>query len=111
MFLLARLVGRWDPPSISYLKEHTGFSPDYAHHDGRDGILMTTKAIKNMVTEWRTADKMLNKPMSEEELTKVDNACNEAMKTFEENSKHSVNATEPSNKDRIHCRMNKLLFG
>ena len=82
MFLLARLVGRWDPPSIEYLKKHTGFSPDYAHKDGANARYRTTKMMKNIVSEWRAADKLLTKPMSEEELLKVENACDTALKNI-----------------------------
>ena len=109
MFLLARLVGRWDPPSIEFLKEHTGFRPDYAHKDGLDGRYRTTKTMKTMVSAWRSADKLLEKPMSENELDKIDDACDEALRDLDKQRQRDQGDSDHSDaeKESVHsARLN-----
>ena len=79
IFILTRLMSRYDQPTLDYLREHTKGDPLFDIDDGAGKVYKTTKMIRNMVSSWKAADKLMHKPMSQQELKNLDQKCAEVM--------------------------------
>ena len=78
-FLLGRLCSRYDPETLEYLRATTKLEPTFDIDEGREARYRSTSAIRHLTQSWRNADKMLHKPMSEKELSALQNQCDKAL--------------------------------
>ena len=77
-YIITRLCSRYDEDTVNYLKANYGVDPAWDINEGAEGKYRTTSQVRNMIRSWKQNTELVHKPMTEEQLDKLDRQCREA---------------------------------
>ena len=77
-YIITRLCSRYDEDTVNYLKTNYGVDPAWDINEGAEGKYRTTSQVRNMIRSWKQNTELVHKPMTEEQLDKLDRQCREA---------------------------------
>ena len=81
-YIITRMCSRYDKDTVTYLKKNYGVDPAWDVDEGAEGKFRTTSQIRNMIRSWKQNTDLVHKPMTEEELDKLDLQCQNAQEVL-----------------------------